>query len=105
MSGAPSLGADLERVVKQVVDDYAAFVERGPGPGMHDDAKAFAAHHAACKSALAHLEHLLKLLRAAKAPAESDETQAAAALLTEARGALSATQDEEEIDEDEGVSG
>ncbi|MBE9607670.1 hypothetical protein IAI18_22590 [Acetobacteraceae bacterium H6797] len=105
MTAPPTLGADLERVVRRVVDDYAAFVERGPGPGMHDDAKAFAAHHAACKSALAHLEHLMKLMRAAVGSAEADNRQLTAEMLAEARDAISATQDEEENDEDAGNSG
>ncbi|WP_343868951.1 hypothetical protein [Caenispirillum bisanense] len=34
-----------------------------------DDAKGFAAHHAACKAALAHVEVLVKLLRWAAPPA------------------------------------
>jgi len=97
---------DLQPAIRRVVEDYNAFVARGPAPGMHDDAKAFAAHHAAAKSALAHLEHLLKLARAAGAGEEETGFAQAAALLRQARGALAAEPlSEEECDADDGPSG
>jgi len=97
---------DLQPAIRRVVEDYNAFVARGPAPGTHDDAKAFAAHHAAAKSALAHLEHLLKLARAAGAGEEETGLAQAAALLRQARGALAAESlSEEECETDDGASG
>ncbi|MBO1075755.1 hypothetical protein [Roseomonas marmotae] len=94
----PALAAELEAAVMRVVEDYGAFIARGPAPGMHDDAKAFAAHHAAAKSALAHLEHLLKLARAAGAGEEVAGIAQAHALLRQARGALAVEPREDEED-------
>ncbi|WP_159996636.1 hypothetical protein [Roseomonas sp. 18066] len=97
----------LETVVQRVVDDYGAFIARGPAPGAHDDARAFAAHHAAAKSALAHLEHLLKLAGPAAA-GEEDGVARAEALLRQARGAMAAPPDdgdEEDQGSDDGASG
>ncbi|WP_419899745.1 hypothetical protein [Roseomonas sp. USHLN139] len=103
----------LEAAVQRVVEDYGAFVARGPAPGAHDDARAFAAHHAAAKAALAHLEHLLKLAGPAAA-GEADGVARAEALLRQARGALAAPPpdsdgdsdgDEEDNGSDDGASG
>lgn len=98
---------DLQSAIRCVVEDYGAFVARRPAPGTHEDAKAFAAHHAAAKSALAHLEHLLKLARSAGAGEEEDGVAAAAALLRQARGdmASSAEEDEEGGEADDGPPG
>lgn len=102
----PTLAAELEAAMTRVAEDYGAFVARGPAPGTHDDAKAFAAHHAAAKSALGHLEHLIKLARAAGAGEEVAGIAQATALLQQARGALpaAAEEDEEECDADDGGS-
>jgi hypothetical protein len=94
----------LQRAIRRVVDDYNAFLERGPAPGTHDDAKAFAAHHAAAKSALAHLEHLLKLARGHAAEAGPSDISQAADLLQQARLALAGMREDEE-DADAGPSG
>ncbi|MDJ0386728.1 hypothetical protein QMO56_01265 [Roseomonas sp. E05] len=97
---------DLQPAIRHVIEDYNAFVARGPAPGAHDDAKAFAAHHAAAKAALAHLEHLLKLARAAGAGEDETGLARAAALLRQARGALAAeSPTEEECEADDGPSG
>jgi hypothetical protein len=102
----PALAAELDSAAMRVVEDYGAFIARGPAPGTHDDAKAFAAHHAAAKSALAHLEHLLKLARAAGAGKEVTGVAQAHALLLQARGAMSAEAREDEEDgADDGTSG
>ncbi len=95
----PALAVELETAAMRVAEDYGAFIARGPAPGTHDDAKAFAAHHAAAKSALAHLEHVLKLTRAAGASEAGDGVAHAYALLDQARGAL-ATETEEDDDDD-----
>jgi acetylornithine deacetylase/succinyl-diaminopimelate desuccinylase-like protein len=98
---------DLEAAIRCVVEDYGAFVARRPPPGAHDDPKAFAAHHAAAKSALAHLEHLLKLTRAAGAGEEEHGVAAAALLLRQARGDMAAVPENEEDcgTDDEGPPG
>lgn len=79
---------ELHTAIRRVVADYGAFVAREPMPGAHEDPKGFAAHHAAAKTALTHLEHLLKLARAslATAPAEDDVQT----LLTQARAEIAA---------------
>jgi hypothetical protein len=103
----PTAATEFEVAVMRVVEDYGAFVARGPAPGTHDDAKAFAAHHSAAKSALAHLEHLLKLALAAGGDEETVAVAEGAALLREARGALLAEgRDEaEESEADDGTAG
>lgn len=102
----PALASELETAAMRVVEDYGAFIARGPAPGTHDDAKAFAAHHAAAKSALAHLEHLLKLARAAGVGEEVAGVAHAQALLHQARGAMAAeAQEDDEDDADGGTSG
>lgn len=79
---------ELRAAIRRVVADYGAFVAREPIPGAHEDPKGFAAHHAAAKSALAHLEQLLKLARASLAAAPAgDDVQA---LLTQARAEIAA---------------
>jgi hypothetical protein len=93
----------LEAAVRRVVEDYDAFIARGPAPGAHDDARAFAAHHAAAKAALAHLEHLLKL--AGPAAGEEEGMARAEALLRAARGAMAAEDEEEDGGPDDGASG
>lgn len=90
----PSSLAELERAAQRVVEDYEAFLAAGPAPGAHGDAKAFAAHHAAGRSALAHLEYLLKLGRAS-APNSVVEEEAAV-LLARARAEIA-----RELDHDE----
>lgn len=60
-----SLAARLPERAAAAVAAYDAF-SASPAP---DDAKGFAAHHAACKAALAHVEVLVKLLRWAAPPA------------------------------------
>lgn len=80
-------GPDLRSAMAVVAESYLGFVRCGPEPGTGDDAKAFIAHHAACKAALAHLEALLKLARAmGTAPAEAEEARI---MLVEAREAIS----------------
>jgi hypothetical protein len=78
-----------------VAESYLGFLHCGPEPGTGDDAKAFLAHHAACKSALAHLDALAKLARSmGSAPAEAEEARV---MVVEAREALAQF---EEVDAD-----
>ena len=83
----PSSLAELERAARRVVEDYEAFLAAGPAPGTHGDAKAFAAHHTAGRSALAHLECLLKLGRLST-PNSAGEEDEAAVLLARARAEI-----------------
>jgi hypothetical protein len=72
----------LKQLAEQVAESYCAFAV-GPAP---DDPKAFAAHHTACKAALAHLELLLKLSRAIAPDSAAD--QQPLLLIADARRAL-----------------
>ena len=81
----PLTPEELNRTVRKVVADYEAFVARGPAPGTHEDPKAFTAHHAAARSALAHLEHLLKLNRGA---VQTEAVAEAGLLIAEARRSI-----------------
>ena len=98
MSGAElrALGGSLGGAMGTVAADYVAFLATGPGPGAHEDAKAFAGHHAAARTALAHLEHLIKLVRAASPGADVPDT---ASLVEAARAGIAATEDEPHDDE------
>ncbi|UFN47965.1 hypothetical protein LPC08_18390 [Roseomonas sp. OT10] len=93
---------DLRTAIRRVLADYEAFVSRTPIEGVHEDPKAFAAHHAAAKTALAHLEHLLKLARSAAA-GQAASGDCPDALLTQARAAIAADcTEEDEPDDDTG---
>ncbi len=74
----------ISELLKEVTADYLAFLRRGPGP-EEEDAKAFAARHAAARAALTHLEALLKLGEAAS---QAEPPPDAEALLHAARDAL-----------------
>jgi hypothetical protein len=70
--------------IARAVDGYEAFAATPPP----DDAKGFAAWHAAAKAALAHIDLLVKLARWAEGRAEAAETEGVDSLLAEARAAL-----------------
>lgn len=76
----PALPVRLEDAVAEVTADYLAFL-RAPRPEEPEDAKAFAARHAAAKTALSHIEQIIKL---AETPAEATEPDTET-LLHEAR--------------------
>jgi hypothetical protein len=90
---------DLRRAMEIVAEDYLRFLRHGPDPATGDDTKAFAAHHAACRAALAHLEHLLKLARAAGGT--GPEIEEAASILLEAREAIAQFEEEDPDGEEE----
>ena len=94
----PLTPEEYARAIAKVKADYEAFLQR-PAPGAHEDAKAFTAHHAAARSALAHLEHLMKLHPDQKGTALGDETSA---LMEQVRQSMQATPQEEEGEEDDG---
>jgi hypothetical protein len=85
-------GAEMTGAMEIVVRGYLEFSRRGPEPGAADPAKAFAAHHAACKAALAHLEALMKVMRSAGAATPEEETQA---MLIEARAEIAQLPEDE----------
>lgn len=99
-----SLRTSLPGRVRDAVAAYAAFAAQPPP----DDAKGFAAHHAACKAALAHAEMLVRLLRWAEGGVTTaDEASAAPEAATEitdllnrARVALGGDSDEETEEDD-----
>ncbi len=81
------LATTLPGQMQRVAEGYDAFAAQPPP----DDAKAFQAHHAACKAALAHLDLLVKLARWAEggeAAAEGGADDDVDALLAQARAAL-----------------
>lgn len=98
---APTLD-ELRQAAEKVARDYGAFLLAAPVPGGHEDAKAFAAHHAACRAALGHLEALLKLIRTASGAAPEGEADHpdVASLLLAARAGIAATEDPSHDDED-----
>lgn len=81
-----SLTGLLPGRISKAVERYDEFAFQLP----NETAKEFAAHHAACKAALSHIDLLVKLLR--WAAGEAKETEAAdlteADLLARARAAL-----------------
>ena len=96
--GVSIQGPDLRSAMDTVAGEYLRFLRGGPEPATGDDTKAFAAHHAACRAALAHLEHLIKLARAmGGAGAEAEEAEI---VLVEAREAVAAFK-EEDLDAEE----
>ena len=87
-----------ERIGKAMTD-YDAF-HLGDPPA---DAKGFAAHHAACRAALAHIDMLTKLLVWAngdeEAPDPSDSTAGVGDLIAQARAAIGEVDDDETDDD------
>ncbi|MCB1530915.1 MAG: hypothetical protein H6853_04840 [Rhodospirillales bacterium] len=60
----------LPEALTRALDSYHRFSER---EAPQDDAKAFSAHHTACKVAIAHIELLLKLAKWAELPDQDSE--------------------------------
>lgn len=94
------ISAQLEAAASRVIESYRTFMADEPEAG---DARAFAAHHAACKAALAHLDLLMRLARALGIEPEAAEAgEEEARLLAEARAALAT---DEDSDDDDRVGG
>lgn len=80
------VSAEIDRAIERVVSAYQAFAASAPAV---TDAKEFAAHHAACKAALAHLDLLLKIAKITEVPATAGQADdERLALVAEARAAL-----------------
>lgn len=67
----PSVTVRLEDAVAEVTADYLNFL-RASRAEEPEDAKAFAARHAAAKAALSHIEQIIKLAETPVAGAEGD---------------------------------
>lgn len=89
------LKTTLGRRIAEAVKSYDAF-SGAPPP---DDAKGFTAHHAACRTALAHVDMLVKLARWAEgreAEAEGRPDDDVGRLIEEARSAIEGLDDDDE---------
>jgi hypothetical protein len=84
----PSIGEQLEQAMRAVLDDYRDFAARAVEAGSEAESKAFTARHAACRAALAHLEHLLRLARATSGGAKGEGLDEAEATLASVRGEI-----------------
>jgi hypothetical protein len=83
---------DLRSALDVVGESYLGFLLCGPERGTGDDAKAFIAHHNACRAALAHFDALFKLARSVGAADAAEETRT---MVIEARQALAQLQEED----------
>lgn len=90
------ISAQLEAAATRVIESYRTFMNDEPEAG---DARAFAAHHAACKAALAHLDLLMRLARLVGVEPEAVEaSEEEARLIAEAREALAGEEDSDDDD-------
>ncbi len=78
------IARQIDQAIERAIASYQAFAAAGPNGA---DAKEFAAHHAACKAALAHLDLLLKIAMITETATVSDGDERLA-LLAEARAAV-----------------
>lgn len=93
---------DVAAAARLVLDSYLDFLSRPVPEEEKGDSKAFAARHAAARSALAHLEQLEK-----RAEGHSDEAQQRAVgdILAEARRHLAAAPPDEKESPDGDAGG
>jgi hypothetical protein len=100
-----ALLAEMEHCGLDIARDYASFVAQTARQAHHEDAKQFAAHHAAARAALAHLEHLLKVLAAASGREPGAGLIEAQSLLIEARQAIALLPAPQHIEEENETDG
>ncbi len=94
-------GPELRSAMDVVAESYLRFLRCGPEPATEDDTKAFAAHHAACRAALAHLEQLVKVAR--QLGSDAPEIEEATTILVEARQAIALIEEEDpDVAEEQG---
>lgn len=91
------IATQVDQAIERAIASYHAFARDEP---QSTDPKEFAAHHAACKAALAHLDLLLKIARITETPAPGagDAPDDRLAMVAEARtavGAVAGDEDEE----------
>jgi len=94
----PGVNVKLADAVAEVTADYLGFL-RASRTNEPEDAKAFAARHAAAKAALAHIEQILKLASGSEEEAAERLTDAEA-LLTQARQQMDQDKTEGRPDDD-----
>lgn len=89
------VAAQVDQAIERAIASYHAFAKDEP---QSTDPKEFAAHHAACKAALAHLDLLLKIARITETPAPGtgDAPDDRLPLVAEARAAVGAVPDDED---------
>jgi hypothetical protein len=89
------VAAQVDQAIERAIASYHTFAKDEP---QSTDPKEFAAHHAACKAALAHLDLLLKIARITETPApgDGDAPDARLAWVAQAREAVGAVPGEEE---------
>lgn len=88
------VASQVDQAIERAIASYHTFAKDEP---QSTDPKEFAAHHAACKAALAHLDLLLKIARITETPApDSDAPDERLALVAEAREAVGAAEQDEE---------
>lgn len=92
------VATQVDQAIERAIASYHAFAQAEP---QSTDPKEFAAHHAACKAALAHLDLLLKIARITQTPAPgtgdtADDRLATLAEAREAVGAIASGDEEEE---------
>jgi len=90
------IASQIDQAIERAIASYHAFARDEP---HSTDPKEFAAHHAACKAALAHLDLLLKIARITETPApgNGETPDDRLALRAQARTAVgSATDDEDD---------
>lgn len=82
----------LPGAIDCAVQSYRRFANQLPP----EDAKEFAAHHAACKTAIAHIELLLKLATWARLPSDSGDDGNLAGLMADAQAELTRLQEDDD---------
>jgi hypothetical protein len=91
------VATQVDQAIERAIASYHAFAKDEP---RSTDPKEFAAHHAACKAALAHLDLLLKIARITETPAPGigdtpDDRLAKLAEAREAVGSVAGGEEEE----------
>ncbi len=89
------VAAQVDEAIERAIASYHTFAKDEP---QSTDPKEFAAHHAACKAALAHLDLLLKIARITETPAPGtgETPDDRLELVAEARVAVGAVAGHEE---------
>lgn len=90
------IATQVDQAIERAIASYHAFAKDEP---QSTDPKEFAAHHAACKAALAHLDLLLKIARITETPTPGsgdapDERLGLLATAREAVGGAAGDEDE-----------
>lgn len=86
------IAAQVDQAIERVIASYRAFAAAEP---QGANPKEFAAHHAACKAALAHLDLLLRIARITATPAPGEEADDRLAWVAAAREAVGSNGDDE----------